>query len=801
MMKILDELRKPRLYFDGGTGTVLQAIGLRPEEKPEEWNLSHPDKIVDLHLQYLNAGADIVDANTFGVNPLKYENAEELIRAALSCARQAVERHGSGYVAYDMGPTGQLLEPLGTLSFEEAVEAFGKCARYAQTYGADLILIETMNDSYETKAAVLGAKENCTLPVFVTNVFDESHKLMTGASPRAMIAMLEGMGVDAIGMNCSLGPEQMLDIAREYVQYATIPVIVSPNAGLPTVRDGKTVFDVDADRFSDIMREIASCGASILGGCCGTTPEYIRKTVEKTKNIPLKPPSAVRDTVISSYTHAVVIGDSPVLIGERINPTGKKKVKEALRNRDYAYILSEGVAQIEAGASVLDVNAGLPEIDEAAVLSEIVRSLQSVTDAPLQIDTADAAALERAMRLYNGKPLVNSVNGSKKSMAEVFPLVKKYGGAVIALTMDENGIPETAQGRYDIAARIVAEAAKYGISARDIIADPLAMTISSDSRNAVITLDAIRLIRRGLGIRCSLGVSNVSFGLPLRDSVNATFFVMAMSAGLNAAIMNPYSQEMMRAWSTFRALSGMDENCSDFLAFAADGKTEKEEAKPKTSVEMTLMQAVVRGLTDTAQKCTQQMLETMPPLTIIDTQIIPALEEIGRAFEEKRAYLPQLLMSADAARAAFAEIQQKLPSSADRKKRIVLATVKGDIHDIGKNIVRALLENFGFYVEDLGRDVPPEVIAQAAVGCRMVGLSALMTTTVPAMEETIRLLRKVSPETVIVVGGAVLTQEYAAMIGADIYAANAMETVRAAQQVFSAPEARESADTAGSLSV
>ena len=783
-MTLLEKLKNQRLYFDGGMGTLLQAAGLAPGEQPETWNLSHSEQVTAIHKEYLAAGADIIKTNTFGVNRYKFEDPEKYAVAAIDCAKAAVAEFDNKYIAYDIGPLGKLLEPIGDLSFEDAVDAFAQVAGYAEKYGADLILIETMNDSYETKAALLAAKENTSLPVFVTNVFDENGKLMTGADAKAMIAMLEGLGADAIGMNCSLGPDKMLPVVREYAQYSSLPIVVNPNAGMPTVKNGQTIFDIDADEFSDIMVKIAQAGAGVLGGCCGTTPQYIKLTKEKTADLPYAYPQAKNHILVSSYTHAVEFGPKPVLIGERINPTGKKKIKEALRNQDYNYILTEGIKQADAGCQMLDVNAGLPEIDEAAAITAIVTSLQGVTDLPLQIDTTDSKALEQALRVYNGKALINSVNGKQESMDAVFPLVKKYGGAVIALTMDENGIPNTAEERLAIAEKIVAEAKKYGIGKKDIIVDPLALTVSSDQNSAKVTLEAIRLIKEKLGLCTSLGVSNISFGLPERDGVNATFFTMALQQGLSAAIMNPFSHNMMNAYYSYSVLAGLDDNCESYIAFATDNAAENTAKAPTADDNMTLAGAIIKGLTAAAEAKATELIKTEAPLDIINGQIIPALNKIGTAFEQHKAYLPQLLMSADAASAAFEIIKTTLPPSGDKSREIVLATVKGDIHDIGKNIVKVLLENFGFTVLDLGRDVPPEVVLEAAADHKLVGLSALMTTTVPAMEETIKLIHEKHPETKIVVGGAVLTPEYAEMINADFYAADAMETVRIAQNIF-----------------
>ncbi len=788
-MDILKKIKSGRVYFDGGYGTILQTKGLKPGELPEKWNMSRPEIIEEIHREYLLAGCDIIKSNTFGANCLKYDEKEleEIVSSAIEIGRRAMEGVEDKYLALDMGPTGKLLKPLGELDFEEAVEIFSKTVKLGVKYGADLILIETMNDSLETKAAVLAAKENSDLPIFVTNAYDESGKLMTGASPSAMVALLEGLGVDALGVNCSLGPDKMLPVVKELIENSSTPVIVNPNAGLPVIKDGKTVFDIDAKEFSEKIVEIAKLGAGILGGCCGTTPEYIKETKKATEDIEFSYIEDKNKTVISSYTKAVEFDNIPVLIGERINPTGKKLFKEALRNKNYEYILQEGLKQQEAGADVLDVNVGLPEIDEKEVLCHTVELLQSVTDLPLQIDTTNTEAMESAVRLYNGKALINSVNGKKESMASIFPIAKKYGGVIIALTLDENGIPDTCQGRMEIADKIIAEAKKYGVSEKDLIFDPLAMTISSDSSSAVTTLECIKEFKKR-GIKTSLGVSNVSFGLPQRSMVNSTFFTMALTNGLNAAIMNPHSKDMMNVYYSFNALSNMDERCEKYIEYAAQETETVVEKKEVMSPEKALSYSVLKGLKEDASIAAKKVLEELSPLEVIDKCIIPALDEIGVKFEKKTAFLPQLLMSAEAAKAAFEVIKEKLMSSGDvreKKYKIVLATVKGDIHDIGKNIVKVLLENYDFDVIDLGKDVLPEKVVKTAKeeGVKLVGLSALMTTTVPAMEETIKLLKAEVPECKTVVGGAVLTQEYADVISADKYAKDAMETVRYAESL------------------
>ncbi|MBR3948629.1 MAG: homocysteine S-methyltransferase family protein [Clostridia bacterium] len=792
-MNIKELLNKKRLYIDGGMGTLLQKRGLQPGELPETWNLTHPDDITDIHLSYLRAGSNIITTNTFGANCLKFDNLSDIISAALKNAKRAIELFDGNrdecFIALDVGPLGKMLEPLGDMPFERAVEIFSESIKLGAENGADLVIIETMTDSYETKAALLAAKESCDLPVFVTNAYDETGKLLTGASPKAMIALLEGLRADAIGINCSLGPHQMKEIAREYVKYSSLPVIVSPNAGMPRTENGKTVFDVDAEEFSLVMKDIAEMGAAILGGCCGTTPDFIKATVEKTKNLPFSPAVNKNLTLVSSYTHAIEIGNDPVLIGERINPTGKKRFKEALRQGDINYIVSEGIAQEEKGVHILDVNVGLPEIDEDSMLVNSVKELQSVLDLPLQLDTAKKSAMEKAMRIYNGKPLVNSVNGKQEVMDEILPLVKKYGGVVIALTIDETGIPETAKGRMEIARKILLECEKYGIDKKDVIVDPLAMAVSANDNSAKITLDSVKLIKEKLGVKTSLGVSNVSFGLPSRETLNAYFLSLAFMNGLDCAIMNPFSDTMMGSYRTYMALMGKDKSCTEYIDFFKDftltGEKGTSAVKSDYTNEKPLVRAIVKGLKEPSYDEAQKALQVVEPLSVINEQIVPALDKVGKLFEEKKMYLPQLLMSAEAASKAFDAVKSVMKDTGLKEsKKIVLATVKGDIHDIGKNIVKVLLENYGFTVIDLGKDVAPETVLEAAKNEKadIVGLSALMTTTTEAMAETVALLRKELPEVKTVVGGAVLTKEFAEKIGATFYAKDAMETVRFAQR-------------------
>ncbi len=781
-MDILSFIKNRRVYLDGGTGTYLQSQGLKAGERPESWCLEKSDIIENLHRAYFEAGSNIVCTNTFGVNKDKFPNYTDIISAAIQLAINAKDGKEDRFVAFDMGPTGRMLEPYGDMSFEECVELYAANVRAAEGKGADLILIETMNDALETKAAVIAAKENSYLPIFVTNVYDATGKLMTGATPKAMIAMLEGLGVSALGMNCSLGPDKMRGIIDEFVTYSSLPVIVKPNAGLPNLKDGKTVFTMGESEFAGSVAELLERGACIAGGCCGTTPSYIKALCAKTKGMDYIVPQKKKFTLVSSYTHAVEIGNDPILIGERINPTGKKKLKEAIKSGDMEYLLSEGIRQADKGVHVLDVNVGVPGIDEAEVMKDTVTRLQAVTDKPLQIDSSNPRALESAMRVYAGKPMVNSVNGKKESMDSVLPLVKKYGGVLIALTLDEDGIPDSAQGRADIAYRIIDEAKKYGIDTKDIVVDPLALTVSSDAKSALVTLQTIELLAQK-GINTSLGVSNISFGLPNREIINSVFFAQSLQKGLKCAIMNPFSDSMMNVYHAHRVLCAMDENCTDYISYT-DGRT--EEILPINS-DINLKDAIVKGLKDASVSSCLTALQNASPMEVINTMIIPALNEVGLGFEKGKVYLPQLLMCADAASLAFDVVKTKI----DKKdcisgKPILLATVKGDIHDIGKNIVKVVLESYGFNVLDLGKDVAPQRVcdAIASTGAALVGLSALMTTTVPAMEETIALIRRTYPDVKVVVGGAVLTEEYASVIGAHYYAADAMDTAKIARTLY-----------------
>ena len=867
MKKLGDLLGKELLFFDGGTGTVLQGMGLKPGELPETWNIKHPDRIVQLHYNYFAAGSNIVNTNTFGAFITKFPlELERLIAAAIDNANAARDKillenpDGNYFIAFDIGSCGKLLKPMGDLDFEDCVKLFKKTFRAAFDKKIDCVMIETMNDGYESKAAVLAAKETMEelgiaegdLPIIVSNVYDKECRTLSGSCPETMVAMLEGLGVSAVGVNCSLGPLEMKPTVERLCRAATVPVLVKPNAGLPKVVDGRTVFDVEAPDFVEAMKELAALGPMILGGCCGTTPEYIKLLADSRKELarkgevspslqpasglslpPLRGSNAApqRPAIgcVSSNTKVVYFGgpNRSVLIGERINPTGKKRFKEALRAGDIPYIIHQGMEQEEAGAQVLDVNVGLPEIDEKEMMLRVLEELQNVTTLPLQIDTTKPDVMEAALRRYNGKAMINSVNGKQEIMDTVFPLVKKYGGLVVALTLNEDGIPEDSARRVEIARKIYAEAAKYGIKKSDIIIDPLAMAVSSDSRAGIATMETVRAIHE-MGGLTSLGISNVSFGLPLREFVTASFFTLCMGAGLSAAIMNPLQGEMIKAWRCYNLLSGRDENCTDYINWSTvegerlanmvvstgsttaitgssasgnaggatggnppvrGGSEQRSASEGETSPTSHLSNAIIHGLKTDAAEATRELLKNTEALTIINEHLIPGLDYVGKRFEKKTMYLPQLLMAAEAAKAAFGEIREYMEKSGKKgapKGKIIIATVKGDIHDIGKNIVKVLLENYDFEVIDLGKDVPPEVVVEA---CKkdhvmLVGLSALMTTTVAAMEETIKLLRKECPWAKTCVGGAVMTQEYADQIGADFYGKDAMDTVRFALELF-----------------
>ena len=839
--EILKLIKNQTLFFDGGTGSVLQSWGLQPGELPEIWNITNPDKIIQLHYEYFLAGANIIKTNTFGANKNKFKDSEfsleEIVSSALNNAKKAKEKieaessnsefkNSPHLIALDIGPLGKLLEPLGDLSFNEAVNLFSETIKIGLQNGADLILIETMNDCYEAKAGIIACKEvienlgsEFDVPIIVTTVYDESARSLTGTNIETMTTILESLGVDGLGMNCSLGPIQMKEFIKDFTENTNLPIIVNPNAGLPRSENGKTVYDISPEQFANIVSEFISNGVSIVGGCCGTTPEHIKLLVkklnekklinknkidffinQKTKNESNKNSNTIK---ICSNTKVAKIGkdEKPVLIGERINPTGKKRFKQALRENDIQYILQEGIKQEENGCHVLDVNVGLPEIDETKMMIDVIKELQSVTDLPLQIDTSNPETMEKALRIYNGKALINSVNGKQEVMEQIFPLVKKYGGTVVALTLDETGIPETTEGRIEIAKKILETAQKFGIDKNEIIFDPLTMAVSSDDKAGIETLKCVKILTEEFNAKTILGISNISFGLPQREILTSSFFTMALTNGLSCAIMNPNSTEIMKAYNSFCTLSGKDNQCTNYINFVENilqqpvtqtNITQENKTTFNNSINLnsdTIEYAIIKGLKEQTILKTKELLQTKTEIEIINENLIPALDIVGKAFEQKKIYLPQLLMSAESVKAGFSIIKDNLIQSGKKeepKGEVVIATVKGDIHDIGKNIVKVLLENYSFKVYDLGKDVEPQEIVNICVekNIKFVGLSALMTTTVPAMEETIRLLKDKCPDCKVCVGGAVLTQEYADMIGADFYGKDALDTVKFAQKIF-----------------
>lgn len=792
--------RKRFVFLDGGMGTQLQARGLQPGQKPELAALEMPDVLTAIHTDYADAGADILLANTFGANAKKLagcgHTVEDVVTASIACARKAADTTGA-LVALDIGPLGELLVPAGTLSFEDAYAEFAQVIRAGTAAGADLVFLETMTDLYELKAAILAAKENCTLPIFTSMSFEIRGRTFTGCTVESYAVTAAGLGADAVGINCSLGPKEILPFAQRLCRSvpAGVPVFVKPNAGLPNP-DGS--YNLDPDGFAAEMKEYAAIGVSMVGGCCGTTPAFIAKLHETFSPLAPADKIPIRRSCLCTPVRFVEVNGITV-VGERINPTGKKRLQQALRDGDSAYPCTQAVAQAEAGAQVLDVNAGLPGIDEAATLEQLVKDLQAVTDLPLQLDSSNPEALSRALRIYNGKPIVNSVNGETETLEKILPLCKKYGAAVVGLALDKGGIPPTVEGRVAIARRIVDAAHAAGIPDEDIYIDCLCLTASAQQEGATQTLQALARCKKELGVRTVLGVSNISFGLPCRGYLNTTFLTMAMSAGLDLAIMNPNTPEMMAAVRAYRVLTCQDPQSTDYVAVYADVQiqTTQTSKSAATVAEVSaaapggdaLFEAVRRGLKAEARAAADAALTMREPLDVVNTSLIPALDAVGDGFEKGTVFLPQLLQAATAAQAAFEAIKAKIAASGQAqgsKGKIVIATVKGDVHDIGKNIVRVILENYGYDVLDLGRDVDPERVVEAVrqTGAKLVGLSALMTTTVPNMQATIEALHAANLDCKVMVGGAVLTPDYARDIGADYYCKDAKASADLAKQLL-----------------
>lgn len=813
-MDIREQMNQKVLLFDGATGTIIQKTGIQIGKVPELLNFTHGDKIEAIHEAYFLAGSDIVSSNTFGANAYKTAGCgytvEQIVaqgvKLAKNAAKRAMERsfkegkNEPKYVALDVAPIGKLMEPYGPLTFEEAYAMFREQIEAGVKAGVDLILLETFTDIYELKIAVLAAKECCDLPVFCSLTFQEDGRMLMGTDPLTAITILQDMGIDALGMNCSLGPKQMIPLVQEFLHHSKVPVLVQPNAGLPTIINGETIYDVSIKEYTEIMVSFVDEGLAIAGGCCGTTPDYILSLAEALKDKKLQPRSMKEPIMaVSSATKTVFLDDRIRIIGERINPTGKKRLKEALKSGDYSYIENEAIQQVEAGAEILDINVGLPEMDELSTMLSVVKKVSAVVDVPLQIDSADSRVLEAAVRTYNGKPIINSVNGKEEVMNVVFPIVKKYGACVIALTLDEKGLPKNAEERVEIADRIIKRAAEYGIGPDRILVDCLTLTVSAQQNAGRDTLEAIRRVKQKYGVKTTLGASNVSFGLPERILLNRTFLAMALEAGLDAPITDPLVPDYVNTISAFEALSGKDiesKNYIDYYGTNSNGLTTKQNREvltrntsKKSSIEaFTLEEIILNGYEDRAAQITEELLKTEKPLEIVEKRIIPSLEQVGKEYETGEKFLPQLMKAADTVTRSFHVLKEamKLSGESINYGRIILATVEGDVHDIGKNIVKVILENYGYEVLDLGKDVPAEKVVEVArnENIQLVGLSALMTTTVVSMEKTIKKLEEAGLSCKTAVGGAVLTKDYAEEIGADYYCKDAMDTVKAANEIF-----------------
>lgn len=795
-MNVAEYIKHNRLFFDGAMGTMLQKAGLEPGGLPEVYNIEKPETVLEIHKEYVKAGADVITANTFQANELKLSDCGYSVEEIITSGVQLAKKSGAKFSALDIGPLGQLMEPMGTLSFDDAYQMFKRQLVAGEKAGADIILFETMSDLLEVKAGILAARENTNLPVFVTMTFQEDGRTFVGCDPKSVAVTLSGLGVDALGVNCSLGPEELMPTIDELIKYSRVPVMIQPNAGLPKIENEKTVYNITAEDFSKFMRKIAEKGAAILGGCCGTTPEFIKETKTLVEPIEFFTPEYERVTAVSSGTKTVIFDNGVTVIGERINPTGKKKLKEKLRQQDFGYLVNEAISQMHNSADVLDVNCGLPEINEAESLAKAVKEIQAAVNLPLQLDSSDKDAVESGIRKYNGKPIINSVNGKQESMDAIFPIAKKYGAVVVGLCLDETGIPETAEGRYKIAEKIVCTAENYGIPKEDIIIDCLVLTASAQQKLVIETINAIKLVKERLGVKTVLGVSNVSFGLPARPILNSVFLSAGFGAGLDSAIVNPMSFDIMKTVRAFKVLNNQDVDAVDYISKYADYVSEtgvskdiKAADKPNAAKDTNndITSFIIDGRREETGTATREMLKDLDPIKIIDNYFIPALDIVGDRYEKGTAFLPQLIQSAEAVKCGFEIIRDSSKKEDDNKKgRIVLATVKGDIHDIGKNIVKMLLENYGYDVIDLGKDVPIESVVDAVIqnDIKLVGLSALMTTTVKSMKDTISALKDAGSKAKIVVGGAVLNEEYVNFVGADYYGKDARATVKIANEIF-----------------
>ena len=798
-MEVKEYIKNNVLVFDGAMGTMLQKKGLKLGENPDILSITQKDVIKEIHKEYIESGADCITTNTFGANELKLKETgytvEEVIDAAVKNAKDAVkETNKDVLVALDIGPIGHLLEPMGTLSFDAAYEIFKRQVIQGEKSGADLVIIETMTDLYEIKAALLAVKENTKLPVFCTMSFEENGRTFTGCTPESMVLTLQGLGADAVGVNCSLGPKELLEIVKKILNVSNIPVMTQPNAGLPEIVDGVTTYNIHPKGFASCILEYVKSGVRIIGGCCGTNPDFIKELRNIADNNKVVKKHIEEFSAVCTPSKFVKI-EGVNIVGERINPTGKKRFKEALKNKDMDYILGQAIEQIEAGASILDVNVGSPDIDEEEMMINVVKEIQGITDTPLQLDSSYSNVIEKGLRYYNGKAIVNSVNGEDEVLDKILPIVKKYGASVIGLTLDKRGIPKTAEERYNIAEKIVNRAKEYGINKKDVFIDCLVLTASAQQAEVQETLKALRMVKEKLGVKTLLGVSNISFGLPCRQIINETFLALALANGLDLPIMNPNSQGMMDVINAYNVLYNYDKGAEKYISEYGNVTIEKgkrSSLKVDNEEELNtedIKYIVVKGLKEKAKEATLKLLESKKELEIVNEDLIPALDIVGEKYEKGIIFLPQLIQSAETVKKAFEVIKMKITESNTEtisKGKIIIATVEGDIHDIGKNIVKVILENYGYDVMDLGKDVPVEKVVEAAMNnnIQLVGLSALMTTTIRSMEKTIKALKEAGFKGKTFVGGAVLTKEYADMIGADYYAKDAKEAVEIAKKVF-----------------
>ena len=794
-MEVRQYIQDNILIFDGAMGTMLQGRGLQAGQNPEAFGFDNPDVLVDIHKEYFKAGANVATTDTFGCNELKLPQGYELekvIDSAIKSAKKAASLVDNGkqkYVALDIGPIGEMLEPMGTLSFDRAYEIFKRQMVQGEKSGADIIVIETMMDLYEIKAALLAAKENTNLPVFCTMTFDENGRSFTGCLPESMVVTLQGLGADAIGVNCSLGPDLLVPIVEKIIKRANIPVMVQANAGLPCIKCGETVYEMTAEQFLEGASKFAKMGAKIIGGCCGTNPEFIKALAENIKDVEVEPLEKNLECVVCSPSKILEIS-GPTIMGERLNPTGRKPLQDALINGDLDYVVSLGLDQIEEGAEILNMNVGLPEIDEKVMMPKVIKTLQEIINVPIQLDSSNVEALEQGLRYYNGRTIVNSVNGKEEALNTILPIVKKYGAGLVGLTLDENGIPKTAEGRFEIAKKIVERAESYGIRRQDIFIDCLSLTVSAQQEEAMETIKAIRMVKENLGCKTILGVSNISFGVPNRRALNSTFLNLALGAGLDLAIINTSEEVMMESMYAYRVINNIDKGCEKYIQKYMDApKSSNSKTSNNNSKEMSLDILVERGLKDETKELTNKLLEEHDGHYILDEILIPALDKIGVKYDKGEIFLPQMIQAAETIKVSLNIIKDKLSVNTDSnetKGKIIVATVKGDIHDIGKNIVKIMLENYGYEVIDLGKDVPIETVVETAKkqNIKLIGLSALMTTTVQNMKDTIKAIRESGIDAKVIVGGAVLTEEYAKKIDADYYAKDAKSSVEIAKLTF-----------------